>query len=154
MTQPRRADRRAERSILESPWLATLLALVVVALAAVIMLPGLIATGVLPGASPTASVGPFASPTPPPPSFVRPTPSPQPSFASYVVQKGDTLNSIARKFRTTARSMAWWNRGAHPSLDPESASYNPNNLKVGWVLRVLPDSVVDEDNPPPAVSEP
>ena len=154
MTQPRRADRRADRSMLESPWLAALLAIVVVALAAVILLPGLLASGLLPGASPTGPAGPLASPTPPPPSFVRPTPSPQPSFASYVVRRGDTLNSIARKFRTTARSIAWWNRGAHPSLDPESPSYNPNNLKVGWVLRVLPDVVVDDNNPPPAVGGP
>ncbi|HYL40347.1 MAG TPA: polysaccharide deacetylase family protein, partial [Candidatus Binatus sp.] len=35
-----------------------------------------------------------------------------------------------------------------PSLDPESAAYNPNRLEVGWVLVVLPDSVVDENNPP------
>ena len=114
-----------------------------------LLLTGLL-QGAGPGANPTprGSGGPFASPTPAAPTFLRPTPSPQPSFSSYVVKPGDTLNSIARQFRTTARSIAWWNRGAYPSLDPESDRYNPNNLKVGWTLQVLRDSVVDEDNPP------
>jgi nucleoid-associated protein YgaU len=151
MSEPRRAPRSSNRSILESPWIAAGLAIVVIALAAVLVLPGLLERSGF-GASPTPSgpAGPFASPTPAQPSFVRPTPSPRPSFASYVVKSGDTLNSIARQFRTTARSIAWWNRGAHPSLDPESPQYNPNNLKVGWVLQVLPDTVVDDNNPPPA----
>ena len=38
----------------------------------------------------------------------------------------------------------------HPTLDPEGPRYDPNNLKVGWVLRVLPGTVVDDANPPPA----
>jgi hypothetical protein len=149
MTQPRRAPRSNGRSVLESPWVAAGLAVVVVGLAAVLVLPGLLGSLGTGTASAPPSGGPFASPTPPQPTFVRPTPSPQPSFASYVVKSGDTLNSIARRFRTTARSIAWWNRGEFPSLDPESGRYNPNNLKVGWVLRVLPDSVVDDNNPPP-----
>ena len=150
MSEPRRAPRPSDRSILESPWIAAGLAVVVIALAAVLVLPGLLEGSGF-GATPTASSpgGPFASPTPAQPSFVRPTPSPQPSFASYVVKSGDTLNSIARQFRTTARSIAWWNRGAYPTLDPESESYDPDRLQVGWVLRVLPDTVVDDNNPPP-----
>ncbi len=151
MTQPNRAPRPADRSPLESPWLAAALAIVAVAIAAVLVLPGLLG-GPGPGASPSsgsASGGPGASPTAPDPTFVRPTPSPRPAFLSYVVRSGDTLSSIAREFRTTARSIAWWNRATYPTLDPESAAYDPNDLKVGWVLQILPDTVVDENNPPP-----
>jgi peptidoglycan/xylan/chitin deacetylase (PgdA/CDA1 family) len=67
---------------------------------------------------------------------------------SYIVQSGDTLNSIARKFRTTGRSIAWWNRGTYPSLDPQSPDYDPNTIRVGWVLVLIPDAVVDDSNPP------
>jgi peptidoglycan/xylan/chitin deacetylase (PgdA/CDA1 family) len=151
MTQPRRTN----RSLLESPLLAAGLAVVVLGLAAVLVLPGLLG-GAGPFVSPTPAgpAGPLPSPTDPGPSFVRPTPSPQPSFVTHVVQSGDTLNSIAREYRTTARSIAWWNRGAHPSLDPESSAYDPNRLEVGWVLRVLPDTIVDDNNPPPASPAP
>jgi peptidoglycan/xylan/chitin deacetylase (PgdA/CDA1 family) len=155
MTQPRNA-RRSEPSILDSPWLAAGLAVVVLALAAVLVLPGLIG-GPGPGGSGgpgSSSVGNLPTSSPAAPTFVRPTPSPRPTFVSYVVRSGDTLNSIARQFRTTARSIAWWNRTAHPTLDPESNRYNPNRLGIGWVLQVLPDSVVDDNNPPPASPRP
>jgi peptidoglycan/xylan/chitin deacetylase (PgdA/CDA1 family) len=138
------------RSLLESPWLAALLVVVVLGLVgAIVLVPGLLPFG--PGASrgPGASAGPTATPSAPAPTFVRPTPSPQPEFTTYVVEPGDTLSSIAREFRTTARSIAWWNRGAYPSLDPQSGGYNPNSLKVGWALRLLPDTIVDDSNPPP-----
>jgi len=79
---------------------------------------------------------------------VRPTPSPAPTFMTYVVRAGDTLTSIAREFRTSARSIAWWNRGAHPSLDPESEAYDPNRIEIGWLLVLLPGMTVDETNPP------
>jgi peptidoglycan/xylan/chitin deacetylase (PgdA/CDA1 family) len=143
---------REDRSIWESPILAAILAVVAIGLVAVIALPLLLGSAG-PGASPGASGGgPLASPTQPGPTFVRPTPSPQPTFVSHVVEPGDTLSSIARLYRTTGRSIAWWNRGTYPTLDPESADYDPNNLKVGWVLRVLADSEVDENNPPPAAT--
>ncbi|HXG26608.1 MAG TPA: polysaccharide deacetylase family protein [Candidatus Binatia bacterium] len=150
MNEPRPRRRREDRSILESPLLAAALALVVLALAGALLLPGLLGG---PGTGPTATPGssgaaPTPTPTPPGPTFVRPTPSPAPTFVSYVVQSGDSLNSIARKFGTTARSIAWWNRGAYPTLDPESEEYDPNHLEVGWVLSVLPNSIVDENNPP------
>jgi hypothetical protein len=149
MTDPRRAPRQGNGSILESPWVALALAVVVLAIAAAVVLPGVLGVPD-PGATATPA-GALASPTGPPPSptFARPTPSPQPTFVSYVVHSGDSLNSIAREFRTTARSIAWWNRGAYPSLDPESGDYEPNRLQVGWRLRVLPDTVVDENDPPP-----
>jgi hypothetical protein len=153
MTQPR-AHRRSDRSILESPWLAAGLAVVALAVAAVLVLPGLLG-GLGPGNSGgpgSSAAGNAPTPSAPAPTFLRPTPSPRPSFVNYVVTSGDTLNSIARQFGTTARSIAWWNRVSHPSLDPESSRYNPNRLDIGWVLQVLPDSVVDDNNPPPGSS--
>jgi LysM domain len=154
MTQPRGTSRNTDRSLLESPLLAGSLALIVLGLAAALLLPGLLGVGG-PGATPTpASAQSSPNGPSPSPTFVRPTPSPQPTFVTYVVHSGDSLNSIAREFRTTARSVAWWNRGAFPSLDPESADYEPNRLQVGWVLRVLPDTVVDDNDPPPAETGP
>lgn len=122
---------------------------------------------------PTATAGPTrdAAPTPgettplvlagptPTPSFTRPTPLPAPTFLAYNVKRGDTLTSIAREFRTTPRSIAFWSRGEHPSLDPESAAYQPDRLEIGWVLLLIPDSVFDEDElmdatPSPATQAP
>lgn len=100
-----------------------------------------------------ASFGPPATPTPTPastgptpsPSFIRPTPTPLPTFLSYVVKAGDTLTSIAKAHGTTARSIAFWNRARHPSLDPDSADYDPDRIEVGWILRLVPDIEIDED---------
>jgi len=104
---------------------------------------------------PAASVGPPATPPPaptptpsgptPPPSFVRPTPTPLPTFLSYVVKAGDTLTSIAKAHGTTPRSIAFWNRTTHPSLDPDSPDYEPDRLKIGWVLQLIPGIEIDED---------
>jgi len=145
-TAPRR---RSSRGVLDSPWLAAALAVLVVALAAaVLVVPGL----ANPGATtvPGTSSGPSGSPGGPTaePTFARPTPSPAPSFTSYTVKPGDSLVSIATQFRTTPRSIAWWNRGAYPSLDPESGTYEPNRIEAGWVLMIIPGVVVDENNPP------
>jgi hypothetical protein len=108
-------------------------------------------------ASPTTSLqptsvavttpAPTAVPTgpPAPPSFVRPTPTPLPTFLSYVVKAGDTLDSIALAHGTTARSIAFWNRSEYPSLDPDSAAYAPDRIKIGWVLLLVPDIEIDED---------
>jgi peptidoglycan/xylan/chitin deacetylase (PgdA/CDA1 family) len=142
---------RSERPALASPWVtASLAAVVVVLIAAAVALPSLMPAGSA-GASetpiaPTDTAGPTLPSVAP--TFVRPTPSPEPTFTSYRVQAGDSLNSIARAFHTTARSIAWWNRGTYPSLDPESESYDPNHIQVGWLLTVMPNSVVDETNPP------
>jgi hypothetical protein len=105
------------------------------------------ADGVTPPAS-TTTPGP-TGPTPLP-SFVRPTPTPLPPFTTYVVKRGDTLTSIARKFKTTGRSIAFWNRAAHPSLDPESSHYDPNSIRRGWALVLIPGVTFDEN----AIPEP
>ncbi len=88
------------------------------------------------------------------PSFVRPTPRPSPTFLVYEVQAGDTLTSIARQFGTSARSIAYWNREAHPSLDPDSPTYEPGLIKIGWMLFLIPTAVVDEDDLPDATPSP
>jgi hypothetical protein len=107
-------------------------------------LPG--PSGSPPVAAATAS--PTAGPSGPP-SFVRPTPTPQPTFLVYVVKRGDTLTSIARAHGTTARSIAFWNRSQHPSLDPDSPNYSPNRIEVGWVLLLVPDLELDPEDLPP-----
>lgn len=105
------------------------------------------------GANPCASDAPGPTPSPsdvasPSPSFVRPTPTPGPTFASYLVKPGDSLGSIARAFNTTPRSLAWWNRGTYPTLDPESETYAPNHIEPGWTLVLIPGVVVDDASPP------
>ncbi len=104
-------------------------------------------------ARPTGTLGPAPSPSPAPspvpvPATTPgpPTPTPAPTFAAYTVKAGDNLTTIARAFRTTPRSIAYWNRDTHPSLDPESPRYAPNKLQIGWVLKVLPGGLY---SPPP-----
>jgi hypothetical protein len=108
-----------------------------------------IAPSIAPSDVPSAS-GPSSRP-----SFVRPTPTPLPTFLVYTVRRGDTLTSIARAFRTTARSIAFWNRTNHPSLDPDSPQYEPDRIEVGWELFLVPDVELDpEDLPEPATPSP
>ena len=156
MTSPSNRRSAGSRSALESPWLAAGLVVIVLGLiAAIVLVPGILpGSGPGPSRTPGVSGPPQPSPTVAAPTFVRPTPSPQPTFTTHAVEPGDTLSSIAREYRTTARSIAWWNRGAYPTLDPESEAYDPNNLQVGWILRLLPDTVVDDNNPPPASADP
>ncbi len=97
--------------------------------------------------TPLPSPSPLPTPTPTPGPA---TPTPMPTFTTYTVRPGDSLTSIARKFRTTPRSLAYWNRDTYRSLDPESAKYAPNNLQVGWVLKVLPGGLY---SPPPAATD-
>jgi hypothetical protein len=100
------------------------------------------------GSAPT----PIPIPTPagptPTPSFVRPTPTPQPTFMVYTVVTADSLDKIAKRFGTTARSIAYWNRATYPSLDPDSGAYRPNYLKLGWTLVLIPHTTVDPENLP------
>jgi hypothetical protein len=149
---PPRRRRPQQRSLLDSPVLSAILVVVVLGLIAVIVVsqgllgfPGPTGAAVLPSApGPTqTSILPSVAPT-----FSRPTPSPGPTFLTYRVTRGDSLNSIARRYHTTARSISWWNRGAYPSLDPEAPDYDPNTIRVGWMLVLLPGIEVDEENPP------
>ena len=94
--------------------------------------------------SPTPSPGP-TGPTPSP-SFVRPTPTPMPTFMAYVVKAGDSLNTIAHRFGTKARSIAFWNRATYPTLDPESSKYAPNSIRIGWTLVLIPNVIFDENS--------
>ena len=153
---PQRVRPRRPRSALDSPIVAGALVLVVAGIvAAVVLVPGLLPSfGSGPGQSTAA--GPAASPAGPTPvpTIGRPTPSPGPTFRTYRVKDGDTLNSIARRFDTDGRSIAWWNRGFYPSLDPESFDYDPNTIRVGWELIVLPNVTVDEEEPPEPIGTP
>jgi hypothetical protein len=132
-------------------------------LAFLVVLTATLAVGCLPSGTRGEGTGPFGSgdtgsaapsvalmptgPTPRP-SFVPPTPTPEPTFLVYVVKKGDSLNTIAHRFKTTARSIAFWNRATYPSLDPESGRYRPDLLKLGWSLFLRPNDVVDEQELP------
>jgi len=90
----------------------------------------------------------------PGPDTQLPTPTPLPTglprgtTLEYVVQCGDTLDSIARAHGTSARSIAFWNRGTYPSLDPESAGYRPNTVRIGWTLMIIPHVIFDEESLP------
>ena len=103
-------------------------------------------------ATPTVRPTP-AGPTPTP-SFVRPTPTPLPAFVVYTVRRGDTLTRIAKLNGTDGRSIAYWNRLAYPSLDPDSDSYRPDYGAVGWKLALIPNTVVDPEDLPPGQPTP
>ena len=75
-----------------------------------------------PGSAPASGVAPSAEPSASAPTGpFRPSPAPSPTFASYVVRRGDTLRALAARFATTAESLAYWNRARYPTLDPVSA---------------------------------
>jgi len=73
---------------------------------------------------------------------------------AYVVKSGDNLNTIAHRFGTTGRSIAYWNRAAYPSLDPESPKYQPNLIRLGWTLVLIPNVKVDEQTLPEPTPNP
>ncbi|MBE0689865.1 MAG: LysM peptidoglycan-binding domain-containing protein, partial [Anaerolineae bacterium] len=69
-----------------------------------------------------------------------PTPVPPPVTGTYVVQRGDTLSAIARRFNTTVQAIAAANGIA-----------NPNRIFVGQVLQI---SGGTGTTPPPVVTPP
>ena len=143
-------------------WLATAAIALVVLIGACIPTGGRVPTlaPTSPDASASSGVA-TASPSPSGPSirpsFTYPTPTPLPTFFVYQVRPGDTLTSIAREHGTTARSIAFWNRLRYPSLDPDSPSYAPNRIEVGWELLLIPDIELDPEDlpePPPPSAAP
>jgi LysM domain len=115
-------------------------------------------------ASESPSSGPSSTPSPtarPSPSIpAKPTPSPQPTALSYVVKAGDSLVNLGHRYHTTGRSIAYWNRTAYPSLDPDKPTYNPNHLEIGWHLTIYPglvddngDGLPDDSASPPPASQ-
>jgi Tfp pilus assembly protein FimV len=118
-----------------------------VVVAVMVAAAGCLPTAIRPTPTPAPTPTPTAPPTPTPsPTPGPPTPTPAPTFLLHTVVRGDTLTSLARRYRTSGRSIAYWNRDTYKSLDPESANYQPNNLQRGWVLRIMPGQ---EYTPPP-----
>ena len=139
-------------------WLAAL------GIVLVVLVGACIPTGArIPTSAPTLTTGAAgspaavasASPSGPSarPSFIYPTPTPLPTLFIYQVRPGDTLTSIAQAHGTTARSISFWNRERYPSLDPDSPTYKPNRIEIGWELLLIPDVELDpEDLPEPSPS--
>lgn len=96
----------------------------------------------LPPATPSPSPSPTVAlpPTPTP----SPTPRPTPTPLIYTVKPGDSLLSIAKRFKTSGRSIALWNRTKYPSLDPDSPKYDPNRIEIGWKLTLTPGVKIDD----------
>lgn len=107
---------------------------------------------------PPATPGPSASPTATPPPTPTPTPTsvPAPTPLVYTVKAGDSLLSIAKRFKTTGRSIAYWNRATYPSLDPDSSKYNPDRIEIGWKLTLTPGVKIDNgpSSPPTGTATP
>jgi hypothetical protein len=145
-SRSRRATRSRRRDAIAWPVLLLLAAVIAMGCIQSVARPGTLvpAAGAGSSAATTASLPPQPTGPTPVPSFVRPTPTPAPTFLVYVVKAGDNLDKIAHRFGTTGRSIAYWNRGTYPSLDPEAAGYSPNLVRVGWILVLIPKVVVDE----------
>ncbi len=139
--QPRPVRRPRTRALSGSGrhLVAGLVVGLVLAILAAACLPSSVRTTPSPE-QPTLGALPTIPPSTPSPTPGPPTPKPGPSFATYKVVRGDNLTSIAKRFHTSPRSLAYWNRDQYPTLDPESAKYQPDNLKAGWVLRVMPNA--------------
>jgi Tfp pilus assembly protein FimV len=147
MTDPTRHHRPTASALTPAPTLAGI-ALVLAGCLPATTRDGSAAGSGSPDGTPAASLAAAPSGPTPRPTFVTPTPTPAPTFAIYTVTRGDTLTSIADRFGTTGRSIAYWNRATYPSLDPESAAYRPNLLQVGWTLRIIPHAQFDEQTLP------
>lgn len=105
-----------------------------------------------PSSAPSTSPVPTASPSRSPGPTAAPTPSPLPSAFVYVVKTNDSLVNLGHRFKTTGRSIAYWNRKAYPSLDPDKPTYNPNLLEIGWRLTIYPGLIDNDGNGLPDAS--
>jgi peptidoglycan/xylan/chitin deacetylase (PgdA/CDA1 family) len=113
--------------------------LVVTLLAACVGAPSGTPTGATPsGLAGSASPAPSATVSP-----GLPTPRPDPTLAQHLVVAGETLNSIAREHATSWQSLVYWNRDRYPSLDPGDPDYDPDSIKAGWTLALVPGVVLD-----------
>ena len=103
-----------------------------------------------PTTTPVPTPTPFPTPTPPPTPTPTPSPKPTPTAFIYTVKAGDNLLNIAKRYKTTGRSIAYWNRATYPSLDPDSPKYDPNRIEVGWKLSIIPGVTIDDavESPP------
>ena len=106
--------------------------------------------GSAPTGSPPASIAPPTGAPSASPTLAVPTPTPGPSFVVYTVARGDSLTSIARRYSTTPRSIAYWKRDTYPSLDPDSPNYSPNRIEIGWQLQLIPGVTLDDQGPLPS----
>ena len=96
-----------------------------------------------PTPTPTPTLAPTPTPIPSPTASPTPTPKPTPTAFVYTVKPGDNLLTIAKRFKTTGRSIAYWNRDRYPSLNPDSPKYDPNRIEVGWKLMIIPGVKID-----------
>jgi len=100
-----------------------LVAVVAVALAAAVLfaLPGLLGFGSPPAASsPTPSAVASVAP-----ASITPTQVPQPTQVTYIVQSGDTMSKIAKRFHVTLDDLIAANRETIP---------DPDQLQIGDVV--------------------
>ena len=103
------------------------------------------------GLSPEGSVT-AATPTPRR-TVSLPEATPLPAFTLYTVRGGDSLLSIAARFRTSPLSLSYWNRDRYKSLDPDTTTYAPDRIEVGWRFRLIPGAEVDPEDFLPLPSE-
>ncbi len=94
---------------------------------------------VVAGGPPAPSATPEPTATESPTPATEPTSTPVPSKCTYIVEAGDTLFSIARRFGTTVSDIAQTN-----------GITNVNQIEVGQKL-VIPDC--ETDTPPPTDDE-
>ena len=83
--------------------------------------------------SPSPSAEPSVSASGSPRASTPPSDTPE-TGATYTVQRGDSLASIARAYGTTTQQLQAWNEEQYPSLGA-----NPNVIEQGWVLVVSGD---------------
>jgi hypothetical protein len=88
----------------------------------------------------------------PTPVLTAPVPTPEPTFLIYQVKARDVLEAIAKRYKTTVASIGYWNRKRYGSLDPDSSTYAPDSIKVGWLLRIHPGQTTDSDYADPEPS--
>ena len=70
------------------------------------------------------------------------------------MKAGDNLLKLGKRFKTTGRSIAYWNRAKYPSLDPDSPKYDPNRIEVGWKLAITPGVKIEDGEASPSAASP